>query len=121
MLDKAVIAVKADRDVALARFNKGEDGFRDRDLNVFCFRMPDARIIANPMGIPAGGNVKTLKDSTGNAFGLQLYVAAEKPEGQITEVGPYLFPKPGTTAPMFPKVSFVTRVSDLGCGVGYFK
>jgi hypothetical protein len=33
----------------------------------------------------------------------------------------YLFPKPGTTAPTFPKVSFVTRVGDLGCGVGYYK
>jgi hypothetical protein len=36
-------------------------------------------------------------------------------------VGEYLFPKPGTTAPNFPKVSFVTRVSDLACGVGYYK
>jgi hypothetical protein len=32
-----------------------------------------------------------------------------------------MFPKPGTTAPTFPKVSFVTRVGDLGCGVGYYK
>jgi hypothetical protein len=28
-------------------------------------------------------------------------------------VSSYLFPKPGTTAPTFPKVSFVTRVGDL--------
>ena len=33
----------------------------------------------------------------------------------------YMFPKPGTTAPAVPKVSFVTRVGDLGCGVGYYK
>jgi hypothetical protein len=45
--------------------------------------------------------------------------AAQKPEGQITEVGPYMFPKPGTTAPVVPKVSFVARAGDLGCGVGY--
>ena len=41
-------------------------------------------------------------------------------EGKITEVGGYQFPKPGTDTPV-PKVSFVTAVSDLGCGVGYFK
>jgi hypothetical protein len=32
-----------------------------------------------------------------------------------------MFPKPGTTAPPVSKVSFVTRVGDLGCGVGYYK
>jgi hypothetical protein len=40
-------------------------------------------------------------------------------EGQITEVPSYMFPKPGT--PTFPKVSFVTRVGEPGCGVGYYK
>jgi hypothetical protein len=47
-----------------------------------------------------------------------VYAAAQKPEGQITELS-YMAPKPGTTAPVFPKVSFVTRVGDLNCGVGY--
>jgi hypothetical protein len=51
----------------------------------------------------------------------EMKAAAQKPEGQITEVGPYMFPKPGTTAPVVPKVSFVTRAGDLGCGVGYYK
>ena len=41
MLDKAVAAVKADRDVALAMFNKGEGGFRDRDLYPFCNRIAE--------------------------------------------------------------------------------
>jgi hypothetical protein len=36
-------------------------------------------------------------------------------------VADYMFPKPGTTAPTFPKVSFVTKVGDLACGVGYYK
>jgi hypothetical protein len=39
----------------------------------------------------------------------------QKPEGEITEVS-HMFPKPGTTAPPVSKVSFVTRVRDLGCG-----
>ena len=109
MLEKAVDAVKADQAVALAAFNKGEGGFADRDLNTFCFRISDGTLIASPRAIPAGTDVRTLRDPTGKNFGDQLYAAAQKPEGQISEVGPYMFPKPGTTAPVVPKVSFVTR------------
>ena len=55
--------------------------------------------------------------SSGKAFGEDVYKAAQ--EGKITEVS-YMFPKPGATEPS-PKVSFVTKVGDLGCGVGYYK
>jgi Single Cache domain 2 len=120
MLMKAVAAVKADRDVALGMFNKGEGGFRDRDLYVFCSRAGDGKNVAGPVSVPAGMDNRTLKDPTGKEFGKELHAAAQKPEGQITEVS-YMFPKPGTTAPAVPKVSFVTRVADLGCGVGYYK
>ena len=120
MLQKAVAAVKADRDVALEMFNKGEGGFRDRDLYPFCFRAADGKAVATPLYVPAGTNAKTLKDPTGKVYGEELYAAAQKPEGQVTEVS-YQAPKPGTTAPVFAKVSFVTRVADLGCGVGYYK
>jgi hypothetical protein len=121
MLTKAVAAVKADEAVALAMFIKGEGGFKDRDLYPFCFRVADAKALATPLAVPAGTDVKTLKDPTGKVFGADLYAAAQKPEGQITEVGPYMFPKPGTTAPAVPKVSFVTKVGALACGVGYYK
>jgi hypothetical protein len=67
-----------------------------------------------------GQDNRTLKDPTGNAFGLEIYAAGQKPEGQITEVS-YLFVRPGTDKTPVPKVSLVTRVSDLGCGVGYYK
>jgi hypothetical protein len=120
MLDKAVAAVKADQAVALAMFNKGEGGFRDRDLYPFCFRIADGKAVATPLAVPAGTDLRTLKDPTGKAFGLEEYAAAQKPEGQITEVS-YMFPKPGTTAPAVPKVAFVTKAGDLGCGVGYYK
>jgi signal transduction histidine kinase len=65
-----------------------------------------------------GTDIRTLKDPTGKVFGPELFEAAK--EGKITEVGGYRFPKPGTDTPV-PKVSFVTAVSDLGCGVGYYK
>ena len=121
MLDKTVAAVKADEAMALAMINKGEGGFKDRDLYPFCVRISDGKQLATGAVVPPmGTDQRTLKDPTGKAFGLELYAAGQKPEGQITEVS-YMFPKPGTTAPAVPKVAFVTRVADLGCGVGYYK
>jgi signal transduction histidine kinase len=120
MLDKAVAAVKADQAVALAMFNKGEGGFRDRDLYPFCFRIADGKGVATPLAVLAGTDLRTLKDPTGKAYGQEAYAATQKPEGQITEVN-YMFPKPGTTTPAVAKVSFVTKVGDLICGVGYYK
>ena len=62
MLDKAVAAVKADEAVALAMFIKGEGGFKDRDLYVFCFRASDGKALASPPSVPAGTDARTLKD-----------------------------------------------------------
>ena len=120
MLDKAVAAVKADQAVAIPMFVKGEGGFLDRDLYPFCFRIADGKTLASPKAVPAGTDVRTLKDASGAAYGVALYAVGQKPDGEITEVS-YSFPKPGTTAPTFPKVSFVTKVGDLACGVGYYK
>ena len=55
---------------------------------------------------------------TGKAFCLEFYNAAQKPEGEITEVS-YMFARPNDPTPR-PKVSFITRAADLGCGVGYW-
>ena len=123
MLEEAVAAVKADKAKALDMFNKGEGGFLDRDLYVFCSNVIDGKLLAD--GNPnakrlIGTDDRTLKDSTGKAFGQDLFVAGQKPEGQITEVS-YLFPKPGPDKTPVPKISFVTRVLDIYCGVGYYK
>jgi hypothetical protein len=123
MLAKAVAAVKADKTKALDMFAKGEGGFLDRDLYPFCFNVSDGKVLpfANPNAKQLFGlDVRTEKDTTGKAFGLELYAAAQKPEGQITEVS-YMFAKPGADTKPVPKVSFVTRAGDLGCGVGYYK
>jgi signal transduction histidine kinase len=123
MLDKAVVAVKADKAKAIDTINKGEGGFLDRDLYVFCFNIGDGKAVANGSSNPAakktvGVDVRTLKDATGKVFGQDLYAAAK--DGQITEVS-YMFPKPGTDITPVAKVSLVTRIGDLGCGVGYYK
>jgi len=122
MLAKAVAAVKADKTKALDMFNKGEGGFVKGDIYPFCFNAGDGVTVANPNAKRLlGTDVRTLTDPTGNAYGLKLYAAAQKPEGQITAVD-YQFQRAGgnNTNPV-PKESFVTRVGDLGCGVGYYK
>jgi hypothetical protein len=122
MLDKAVAAVKADKTKALDMFNKGEGGFRDRDLYVFCSNNSDGKLVAigNPqMKQLLGTDTRTLKDSAGKAYGLEIYTAGQKPEG-VTEVTGYLFPRPSDPKPV-PKNSFVTKVGDINCGVGYYK
>jgi hypothetical protein len=123
MLTKAISAVKADKTKALDMFAKGEGGFLDRDLYPFCFDISDGTIhpFANPNGKQLfGQDTRNNKDSTGKTFGLEQYAAVQKPEGQITEVS-YMFPKPGADTKPVPKVSFMTRAGDLGCGVGYYK
>lgn len=122
MLNKAITAVKADKAKALDMFNSGEGGFLDRDLYPFCFNASDGKFVA--VGPNAkqllGTDVKALKDPTGKPYGLDLYAAAQKPQGQIAEVT-YMFTRPGTDRTPVPKVTFVTKAGDLGCGVGYYR
>jgi len=123
MLLKAEAAVKADETKAISMFNSGEGGFRDRDLYVFCANMSDGKIVAqgNPNAKQQlGQDQRTLKDSSGKAFGAELFAAGNKPEGQITKVS-YLFVRPGSDPKPVPKESLVTRAGDLVCGVGYYK
>ncbi|WP_343895292.1 cache domain-containing protein [Craurococcus roseus] len=116
MFDRAVAAVKADKAKALAAFNSGSDGFKDRDLYPFCANASDGVFTAHPA--LRGTQIRDLKDAAGNAFGEQI-LRAGSAEGQVNEVS-YSFPRPGTTAPA-PKVSYVTKVGDQVCAVGYYK
>ena len=123
MLDKAVAAVKADKTKALDQFNKREGGFSDRDLYVFCANVADAKLVA--LGNPnakqlIGTDARTLKDANGMAYGQAIFNAGQKPEGQVTEVSGYLFSRPSDPTPV-PKNSFVEKVGDIYCGVGYYK
>jgi dienelactone hydrolase len=123
MLMKAVAAVKADKAKALDMFNKGEGGFLDRDLYVFCANLGDGTYVA--MGNPdnkylLGVDLRTVRDWDGKANGAEIYAAMQKPEGQIAEVS-YRTQRPGNKAAVA-KVAFVTRAGDdLGCAVGYYK
>jgi Single Cache domain 2 len=116
MLLRVSVAVKADKDAALRKFTAGEDGFRDRDIYPYCFTLNDGVVVT---GQTRGTDIRTLKDPTGKALGQEIFDAAQKPEGEITEIR-YLAPRPGGDRTPVAKVSYVTRVGELGCGVGYY-
>jgi signal transduction histidine kinase len=116
MLRRAVAAVKADEAKALAAFSAGANGFRDRDLYVFCARR-DGRVDAHIDPAQLGRNIKDQYDIDGVAFGQEMLAVAG--EGSLTAVS-YMWVRPGSHTPA-PKVSFVTRVADQMCGVGYYK
>jgi len=46
MLEKATAALKADQAKTLDTINKGEGGFLDRDIYVFCFNLSDGKAVA---------------------------------------------------------------------------
>ena len=115
MLEKAVTAVKADKAKALKSFNDGSDGFKDRDLYPFCANAADGIFTAHPK--LAGKSLKELKDKDGKAFGEAIFSSAK--EGAIAEVD-YKWTRPGSEDPVA-KVSFVTKVGDQVCAVGYYK
>lgn len=114
MLEKAVAAIKANKASALGQFAKGEGGFRDRDLYPFCGG-PDGNFTAHPS--LTGKSMKELRSKTGEPIGASLYEAGK--EGSIVEV-PYMWPRPGTTEPV-QKYSYVTKIGDQVCAVGYYK
>lgn len=117
LLEKAVAALKADKSDALGKFTQATGGFKDRDLYVFCFDMNSGKFTAHINPALMGTDVKALKEKDGSPLGEKVFAAAQ--EGKVTTVN-YNFPKPGSNDPV-PKKSFVTRVGDQGCGVGYYK
>jgi hypothetical protein len=121
MLERTVAAIKADKAKTLDQINKGENGFLVGDLYPFCFNLSDGIIVAiGNLNVKQllGTDSRMLKDPTGKVYGPELYSAAK--EGQVNEVS-YMSPKAGPDKTWVPKVSFVTAVAGLGCGVGYYK
>jgi hypothetical protein len=121
MFDRAVAALKTEfKTTALSEFNdKNNKQYHDRDLYVFCLNMSDGKITASANQALMGTDIRTIK-AKDDSFGQRIYDAMKgTPEEGVATVD-YNFPKPGTTEPL-PKQSFVTRVGDQGCGVGFYK
>ena len=71
MLERAVAAVKEDKAKALDMFNKGEGGFKDRDLYVWCANASDGIITAHPYG-NKGKQLRDIKGKHGAPFGATI-------------------------------------------------
>ena len=114
MLERAVAAVKADKTKALDIFNRGEGGFKDRDLYVFCANASDSVQTAHPTGL--GARLKDFKDVKGFAFGEEIMRTAT--EGAVNEVT-YLWPRPWLRYPC-PEGHVFHEGRGPDC-VGYYK
>jgi hypothetical protein len=109
MLDRAIAAVKEDKERALAMFNTGGGGFKDRDLYVSCANASDGTITASP----------SVKGKNLIDFPPGKKVMQTAMEGKVDEIT-YWWPRPGTIKPL-KKHTFYTKVSDQICGVGYWE
>jgi hypothetical protein len=115
MLNRAVVAMKHDKTKALEMFNKGESGFKDRDLYVFCADAKTGILTAHPY--LKGEQLKEIKGKKGYPLGKEIMEHAAA--GQIKQVS-YWWPRPGSDTPL-EKHTFYTKVASENCGVGYYK
>ena len=116
MLAKAVENIKVAEDGALAEMQKGDLGSRDRDLYVFCGQADTGVLTVHPT--LTGTKIHDIVDKNGKRFGEEMMKSA-KPDA-IVEVS-YFWPRPGADTTPVEKISFVTKVADQICGVGYYK
>ena len=114
MLDKAVAAVKKDKAKALDMFNKGEGGFKDRDLYVWCANASDGMMSAHPW--LKGKHLREILGKKGKPFGQEIMEKAAV--GEIKEVS-YWWLRPGSDEQV-KKTSYYSMVGDQICGVGYY-
>ena len=117
MLERAVTALKADPAAAIARFNRVDGGFRDRDLYVACFDARTGIVKAHVDPKQLGVDVRTLRQPDGKSFGQSLFNAART---DVVATVDYEYPRQGDAAHSA-KQSYVTRVGDDACLVGYYK
>jgi signal transduction histidine kinase len=118
MLESAVAAIKEDEAAALAAFTAGDEGFKDRDLYVFCGDVADGTMTAHGANSAlVGQSLRDIKDKAGKAIGEEFYAVAAEGEFNVVE---YVWPRPGETEPS-PKASYITMAGDQVCGVGYYQ
>src|SRR4029079_12319262 len=101
MLEKAVAALKDNKAKALAMFNKGEGGFKDRDLYVFCANASDGVMTAHPY--LKGELLQDIKGKKGFPLGQEIMRTATR--GQISQVT-YWWPRPGSDKPLEKRTFF---------------
>src|SRR5215471_12838408 len=111
MLKRAVAALKEDKTKALAMFNKGQGGFKDRDLYVYCANASDGIMTAHPTLL--GKQLRDIKGKHGAPLGETIIQNAA--EGTIKETT-YWWPRPGSDEPFGENdLLHEDRRSDLLC------
>jgi hypothetical protein len=115
MLNRAVVAIKQNKAKALEMFNKGQGGFKEGDLYVFCANASDGILTAHPY--LKGEQLQDIKGKKGYPLGKEIMQNAA--EGQIKHVN-YWWPRPGSDKPL-EKQTFYTKVDGQNCGVGFYK
>ena len=118
MLERAVAAIETDEAAALAAFTAGAEGFKDRDLYVFCGGAADGIVSAHGANSALiGQSMRDIKDPAGKAIGEEFYAVATEGEFNVVE---YVWPRPGESEPS-PKASYITKAGNQICGAGYYK
>lgn len=117
MLEQAVTAVEEDKEAALGSFTAGEDPYKAKDLYVFCGDEGGQFTAHGANEALVGTSMRELQDKAGEPLGEKLYAAAQEAEVQEVE---YMWPRPGEEEPS-QKSSFVTKVEDQVCAVGYYR
>ena len=121
MLEKVAAAMKANEAQTLAALNKGE--YKDRDLYPFCGG-PDGKYSAHGANASVvGQDLKSLMDKATppKPLGQEIYTAGQA--GKISEIN-YTWVRPKDVDPdqkPVAKVSYITKIGDQVCGVGYYK
>jgi hypothetical protein len=109
MLARAIAAIKQNEAKALAMFNSGSGGFKDRDLYVICANASSGVITASP----------TSKGKLLQSFPPGEKVMTTAQQGKVSEIT-YFWPRPGSITPL-KKHTFYTKVANQICGVGYWE
>jgi cytochrome c len=120
MEERVVAELKASESAAIAKFNKADGEFRDRDLYVYCFNSKTGIFNAHVNQALMGTDNRLLKEKDGSPLGQKIFDAVNAANEGTIITASYNFPKPGTTNPV-PKEAYVARVGNVACGVGYYK
>lgn len=115
MLTAAAAAVAADENDALASFTAGDAPFRAKDLYVFCAKGKFMTAHGADAALVGQESIDWV-DKAGKPFIRAMWDSAK--EGELTVVD-YMWPRPGAKEPV-PKASYVTRIGEQMCGVGYY-
>lgn len=118
LLDRAINLMKHDKNYALMMMSIGRGGLYEKDLYPFCANK-DGVLTGHPFNV--GLNIMGFKDVDGVKVGDLIFKNAT--EGKVSEVKYKLarLEEGVLSKKIYTKISFVTKIDDHVCAVGYYK